>query len=345
MSDLPILLDRRQRPLRQLRLSVTDRCNLRCGYCMPEDEYVWLRREQILSLEELAQLARVFVQSGVRGIRLTGGEPLLRRGLTQLVAELAGIPGLQDIALTTNAVHLAEHAAALRAAGLQRLTISLDTLQRERFAELTRRDRFAEVMQGLDAAESAGFHSTKLNVVLQRGWNDDELEALLRFGQERQLEVRFIEYMDVGGATHWAMQKVVSHAEILQRLRASFGEIQAVTRTDAAPADRFQLADGTVFGIIASTTRPFCGSCDRSRVTADGTWFRCLYARTGTPLRDVLRRDGLECVRDLIHELWAGRTDAGAEERLALRDERGPMQQPGRPADDDPMLEMRTRGG
>lgn len=339
------LLDQRQRPLRQLRLSVTDRCNLRCHYCMPEEEYAWLPRPQILSLEELAEIATVFVDCGVRGVRLTGGEPLLRKNLTELVARLAEIPEIEDLALTTNAVHLPRHAHALRAAGLQRLTISLDTLDSARFAALTRRDRFDEVLAGIAAASEAGFEGTKMNVVVQRDFNMDELPALLDFGRTHRIQVRFIEYMDVGGATAWAQDKVVSRAEILSVLASTHGEIQEVARTDAAPADRFQLDDGTVFGIIASTTQPFCASCDRSRVTADGTWFRCLYAREGTSLRDLLRESGPSAVREAITSAWSDRQDAGAEQRFALREQRGPLQLPGRPADEDPLLEMRTRGG
>lgn len=339
------LLDQRQRPLRQLRLSVTDRCNLRCHYCMPEEEYAWLPRPQILSLEELAEIASVFVACGVRGVRLTGGEPLLRKNLSELVARLAELPELEDLALTTNAVHLPRQAHALRAAGLQRLTISLDTLDPQRFAALTRRDRFGEVLEGIEAAAEAGFEGTKMNVVVQRDFNLDELPALLEFGRERKIQVRFIEYMDVGGATAWAQDKVVSRADMLTVLSESHGEIQEVPRTDSAPADRFRLSDGTTFGIIASTTQPFCASCDRSRVTADGTWFRCLYAREGTSLRDLLRGSGPAAVRAAIESAWSTRQDAGAEERLALREERGPLQLPGRPADEDPLLEMRTRGG
>jgi GTP 3',8-cyclase len=340
-----VILDQRQRPLRQLRLSVTDRCNLRCNYCMPEEHYVWLPRPKILSLEELAQVAEVFVGLGVRGVRLTGGEPLLRRNLAELVARIARLEGVEDLALTTNAVHLEKQAAALHAAGLQRLTISLDTLDPQRFAELTRRDRFGEVMAGIDAAEAVGFQGTKLNVVAQRGFNDDEFPALLSFARERGIQVRFIEYMDVGGATAWAQSKVVPRAEILQSIEAVHGPYSEVPRVDAAPADRFQLADGTQFGVIASTTQPFCATCDRSRVTADGSWFRCLYAREGTSLRDILRDQGVDAVRAAIISAWSERRDAGAEARFALREKRGPLQQPGRPADEDPMLEMRTRGG
>ena len=247
--------------------------------------------------------------------------------------------------MTTNAVHLPRYARALRSAGLRRLTLSLDTLDPQRFAALTRRDRFDEVLLGIDAAADAGFTGTKMNVVVQRDFNFDELTDLIAFGRERAIQVRFIEYMDVGGATAWTQDKVVSRAEMLAQIESKLGPAEELPRTDAAPADRFQLADGTVFGIIASTTQPFCASCDRSRVTVDGTWFRCLYARAGTSLRDLLRVQGVDAVRAVIESTWAQRSDAGAEQRFALRESRGPLQQPGRPADEDPLLEMRTRGG
>lgn len=345
-SDLPpTLRDQRGRPLRQLRVSVTDRCNLRCNYCMPEEDYAWLPREQILTLEETARLVALFVEAGVRGVRVTGGEPLLRRDLDQFIARVAELPGVEDLAMTTNAVHLGGHARRLRAAGLGRLTVSLDTLDAARFAALTRRDRLGEVLAGLDAADAAGFTGTKLNVVVQRGFNEDEIPALLAFGRERGYQVRFIEYMDVGGATQWARDKVVPREEILARAGAAHGTVEEVPRTDAAPADRYRLADGTVFGVIASTTRPFCATCDRSRITADGSWFRCLYARDGTQLRDLLREQGEDAVRLALRTGWGRRADAGAEDRQALRQARGPLQAPGRRADEDPLLEMRTRGG
>ncbi len=339
-----MLVDHHRRPLRNLRLSVTDRCNLRCRYCMPEEMYAWLPRPQLLDYEEMVELARVFVGLGVNKIRLTGGEPLLRRDLHRLVAQLRALDGLKDLALTTNAVLLQEQAPALAAAGLQRLTVSLDTLDAGRFEQLTQRDHFAAVIAGLDAADAAGFTGTKLNTVVERGRNEDEIPRLLAFARERGYQARFIEYMDVGGATGWTAQKVVSWQEILSQVRAAFGEVEEVARNDAAPADRYRLADGTVFGVIASTTRPFCATCDRSRVTADGMWFHCLYAQNGTDLRTPLRQEGSEAMRALVEQGWAARQDQGAVERAAL-DERGPLQAPGRDPGDNPHLEMRTRGG
>src|SRR5262245_28617366 len=283
-------LDRFGRPLRNLRLSVTDRCNLRCAYCMPEEEYVWLPRADILSFEELGRLADVFLALGVEKIRLTGGEPLLRRDLAVLVGILAGKRGLADLALTTNGILLAEQAEGLKRAGLARLTVSLDTLRPERFQALTRRDELARVLAGIEGARAAGFTGTKLNSVVLRGVNDDELVELLAFARERALEVRFIEYMDVGGATGWSAAHVVSRAEMLARIERELGRVEPDPAHDpAAPAERYVLPDGTRFGIIASTTEPFCSACDRARLTADGLFYTCLYAPTGIDLRSALR--------------------------------------------------------
>jgi GTP 3',8-cyclase len=339
----PVLLDKYARPLRNLRLSVTDRCNLRCSYCMPEPEYVWLPREDILHFEEIESLVDVFTTLGVDKVRLTGGEPLLRRGMPDLVARLARRPAIRDLAMTTNGVLLAQHAHALKDAGLHRLTVSLDTLRRDRFQQLTRYDELDRVLQGIDTAAPL-FPGLKLDTVVIRGVNDDELIPLIEFARGYGAEVRFIEYMDVGGATHWSMSRVVSRAEILDRLQERYGLITAVEETSSAPADRYRLPDGTVFGIIASTTAPFCADCDRSRLTADGMWYLCLYAAQGTDLRGPLRAGASpEQIAALIRRTWEARQDRGAEDRLAARD-RSPLI----PVDSlrrDPHLEMHTRGG
>src|SRR6266850_7456629 len=319
--------DTLSRPLASLRISVTDRCNLRCRYCMPEQEYVWLPKESILTFEEITRLARVFVGLGVTKLRLTGGEPLLRHDLPALSAMLAGIPAVQDLAMTTNGLLLAKHAEALRRAGLQRVTVSLDTLRPERMRDLARSDRHADVLAGIAAARAAGFAPIKLNTVVIRGVNDDELADLIEFASSQDAEVRFIEYMDVGGATGWSAQQVVSQREILAGLSRRYGAIAPVSSADnpAAPAERFRLPDGTTFGIIASTTAPFCRSCDRSRLTADGTWFLCLYAARGVDLREPLRGGASDAaLAALIGETWRGRVDRGAEERLAVA-ERGAL--------------------
>ncbi len=332
------------RSLRNLRISVTDRCNLRCQYCMPEEEYVWLPREEILHFEEMSRLVDVFISLGVDKVRLTGGEPLLRRNLDELIRLLAAKPALRDLALTTNGVLLAQEASALKAAGLHRVTVSLDTLDPARFTALTRRTTHAQVLEGIAAVPRAGFTDTKLDTVVIRGVNDDELEALIEFGRGVPAEVRFIEYMDVGGATRWSMDRVVSRQEMLARLERRYGTIEPVVEQTTAPADRFRLPDGTTFGIISSTTAPFCSDCDRSRLTADGMWYLCLYALQGIDLRGPLRRGASgEELRALITGRWQARTDRGAEERLAVRD-RSPLMQIGQ-LRQDPHLEMHTRGG
>jgi cyclic pyranopterin phosphate synthase len=341
---MSVLRDTLGRPLRNLRISVTDRCNLRCQYCMPEEDYLWLAREEILHFEEIATLVDVFIELGVDKVRLTGGEPLLRRHLDQLVRLLAARSELRDLALTTNGVLLAEQAPALRAAGLHRVTVSLDTLRPDRFMALTRRNTHAQVLEGLTALGPAGFTGTKIDTVVMRGANEDELSALIEFGRTIPAEVRFIEYMDVGGATRWSMDKVVSRGEMLAILERRYGGVEPLREKSSAPADRYRLPDGTVFGIIASTTAPFCAACDRSRLTADGIWYRCLYAQEGTDLRDPLRRGATATeLKALIVPAWKARQDRGAEERLRLRD-RSPLVQIGR-LREDPHLEMHTRGG
>jgi cyclic pyranopterin phosphate synthase len=330
--------------LRNLRVSVTDRCNLRCEYCMPEEEYVWLPRADILHFGEMATLVDVFLDLGVDKVRLTGGEPLLRRDVARLVGMLAARPRIRDLAMTTNGVLLAEHAAALKAAGLHRLTISLDTLDPQRFARLTNRTSHAKVLEGIAAVPAAGFTNTKLDTVVIRGVNDDELADLIEFARAVPAEVRFIEYMDVGGATRWSMEQVVSRAEMLERLSRRYGRIEPVVETSTAPADRFRLPDGTIFGIIASTTAPFCADCDRSRLTADGLWYLCLYATRGVDLRGPLRGGaGPDELRALVTGVWRARTDRGAQDRLALGN-RQPLVQIGG-LKRDPHLEMHTRGG
>jgi cyclic pyranopterin phosphate synthase len=333
------------RVLRNLRISVTDRCNLRCQYCMPEEDYEWLPRQEILKFEEISALVDVFLDLGVEKVRLTGGEPLLRRDLPALVRLLATKPRVRDLAVTTNGVLLAEQASALHQAGLHRVTVSLDTLRADRFKRLTRREGLDQVLAGIAAVPRAGFTGTKLDTVVMREVNDDELADLIEFGKQVPAEVRFIEYMDVGGATRWSMDTVVSRAQILDRLSRRYGRIEPVPEPGStAPAERFRLPDGTVFGIIASTTAPFCAACDRSRLTADGMWYLCLYALEGTDLRGPLRRGASrEELAALITGGWRRRADRGAEERLAARD-RGPLVQIAR-LKQDPHLEMHTRGG
>jgi cyclic pyranopterin phosphate synthase len=311
---------------------------------MPEEEYLWLPREEILTFEEISRLVDVFIGLGVDKVRLTGGEPLLRRDLARLIAMLAARPALRDLAITTNGVLLAEAAPALRAAGLHRVTISLDTLRADRFAALTRRTTHGQVLEGIAAVPRAGFTGTKLDTVVMRGVNDDELADLVEFGKRVPAEVRFIEYMDVGGATRWSLDQVVGRTEMLAALERRYGRIEPVVEESTAPADRFRLPDGSVFGIISSTTAPFCADCDRSRLTADGLWYLCLYAMRGIDLRGPLRGGASDAqLAALVTGGWSARTDRGAEERLALG-QRTPLVQIGG-LRRDPHLEMHTRGG
>ena len=337
-------VDLHGRALANLRLSVTDRCNLRCAYCMPEPEYTWLAKSLILSFEEIARLVDAFVLLGVDKLRLTGGEPLLRKDLPALVELLAARTAIRDLALTTNGLLLAELAPQLARAGLHRLTVSLDTLDPARFRALTRRDGLEQVLAGIAAARAAGFRKLKLDSVILRGTNDDELVPLLEFARAQEAELRFIEYMDVGGATNWSMDTVFPRAEMLARIAAAYGPVTPLVEHSSAPAERFLLADGTVFGIIASTTQPFCASCDRSRLTADGMWFTCLYARHGLDLRAPLRAGASASdLAALISAGWTRRSDRGAEERLALH-QRKPLAESAE-LRSDPHLEMHTRGG
>jgi cyclic pyranopterin phosphate synthase len=339
-----MIADTLGRPLRNLRLSVTDRCNLRCEYCMPEDEYQWLPREDLLHFEEISSLVDIFIGQGVDRVRLTGGEPLLRRDLPKLVAMLSAKPGLKDLALTTNGILLAEQIDALAGAGLRRVTVSLDTLHADRFKALTRSDELPRVREGMQAARRVFPSGFKIDTVVIKGVNDDELVDLIEFGKSMGAEVRFIEYMDVGGATKWSPGRVFSRSDILARLSERYGTITPIVEDSSAPADRYQLAGGTVFGIISSTTQPFCASCDRSRLTADGMWYLCLYAAKGNDLRAALRGGvSTEQLAQIIRGGWNARDDRGAEQRLALGDRSGFV--PVKALKKDPHLEMHTRGG
>ncbi len=340
------LTDTLSRPLASLRVSVTDRCNIRCRYCMPEDEYVWLPRASILTFEEIDRLVGVFSRVGVSKVRLTGGEPLLRQQLDGLIGLLSRRPGIKDLALTTNGILLARAARTLREAGLHRVTVSLDTLRPDRFKVFTRSARHAEVLAGIAAAVQAGFASVKLNTVVIRGFNDDEMVDLLEFGRSQGVEVRFIEYMDVGGATQWSAGDVVSRREILATLSRRYGPIREVAGPvrSSAPAERFALPDGGTFGIIASTTEPFCRTCDRGRLTADGMWLLCLYAESGLDLRDMVRSGATDDeIASRLSAVWRSRTDRGAEERLTAPQRSALYQIASLRA--DPHREMHTRGG
>lgn len=343
---MPVTLarDTLGRSLRSLRVSVTDRCNLRCQYCMPETDYVWLPRQDILTFEEVSALVDLFADLGVDRVRITGGEPLLRKDLPDLVRLLAAKTLIQDLALTTNGILLAGQAEALQSAGLHRITLSLDTLKPDRFLALTRFNELDAVLAGLEEAVRIWPRAVKVDSVIIRGVNEDEVGDLLEYGRRVGAEVRFIEYMDVGGATRWSLDDVVPRTEILQIIEARYGAVSPVDERTSAPADRYHLEDGTTFGIISSTTAPFCQTCDRSRLTADGLWYLCLYAQSGIdlrgPLRDGARPDELQA---LIRSTWTARTDRGAETRLSTGD-RQPLISV-ETLQKQPHLEMHTRGG
>ncbi len=331
------------RPLANLRLSVTDRCNLRCQYCMPEQDYVWLPKEDILHFEEIDRLVDAFLDVGVRRVRLTGGEPLLRKDLPVLVERLAAKPRIEDLAITTNGVLFAPMADMLKRAGLHRVTVSLDTLRPDRFAAIARSKELDRVMSGMDAAARI-FPGFKIDMVVIKGTNDDEIVDMVEFAKAHGAELRFIEYMDVGGATRWSWDQVTTRADILATLTAQYGTIHPVDEHSSAPADRFRLPDGTTFGIISSTTDPFCRDCDRSRLTADGMWYLCLYAARGTDLRAPLRAGVSSAeMAAMLASIWQRRSDRGAEARLAMRDRSQMI--PLSSLKRDPHLEMHTRGG
>ncbi|WDQ15341.1 GTP 3',8-cyclase MoaA [Rhodopirellula sp. P2] len=294
MTDPFALVDRFGRRHDSLRISITDRCNIRCFYCMPEHDAEFLPRSGVLTFEEIERLAGLMVQRcGVRDIRITGGEPLVRRDCVELTAMLAQIDGLEDLSMTTNGMLLREHAADLRAAGLQRLNISLDTLDEATFAKITRRPGVDRVIAGIDAAIEAGFESIKLNALAIRGISESELVGLVRFAIGRGVTLRFIEFMPLDSDRAWQSADVLSGDACLQLLSEAFGEVTPMGRQNqSAPAETFRLAcdgrEGTI-GIIRSVTQPFCGDCNRLRLTADGGLRNCLFAQSETPLRDAMR--------------------------------------------------------
>lgn len=343
--DLPILDDRRGRPMRSLRISVTDQCNLRCGYCMPEDEYTWLPRSRILRYGQITEFVKAAVQLGVTRIRLTGGEPLLRKELWRLIEQISLVQGVADLALTTNGVLLADRAEEIFGAGLQRLTVSLDSLRPKRYKELTRYGNISRVMEGLRVARDICPTRIKINCVIMAGVNDDELEDLMLWSWEQGYELRLIEYMDVAGATQWSPDRVLPRSEILRRLEAAFGSPAPLQKEGAAPADRFSIKGHGTFGIISSTSTPFCGTCDRLRLTADGTLFTCLYADKGFDMGAIIRKtNDPQFLLQELRAIWGQRNDRGAEERLALAGNRGILA-PASELKDRPLSEMHSKGG
>ena len=314
VTDAAVLIDGYGRRVKDLRISVTDRCNFRCTYCMPAEGLEWLPAEELLTFEEIHRVARICAERfGFEAFRLTGGEPLLRPRLSELVALLSGL-GL-DIALTTNGTGLVRHAAGLAAAGLSRVNVSCDSLRPERFAEMTRRDELGRVLMGIDAALAAGLAPVKVNVVVMRGMNDDEVVDFARFGRERSVDIRFIEYMPLDADGGWKPETVVPSAEIIAAISQVFPLERAHYTDGPAPAHLWRYADGAgTVGVIPSVTEPFCGDCDRVRITADGQLRTCLFSLDETDLRGVLRSGGTD--DDVAQALSGAVADKWAAHRI-----------------------------
>ena len=310
------LIDSFGRTVRDLRISVTDRCNFRCTYCMPEEGLKWLDRSEVLTYEEIERVARICVETfGVDSLRLTGGEPTVRAHLPQLIAKLAALrlpDGTKpDIALTTNGATLRNIALELRDAGLDRINVSMDSLKPERFFAMTRRDELHNVLAGIAEAQVAGFSPMKVNAVVERGANDDEILDLVRYGRDNNVEVRFIEFMPLDATNEWERNKVVSQDEIVATIAAEF-PLELMPSRGAAPADRWRFLDGKgTVGVIPSVTHPFCGDCDRVRLTSDGQFRTCLFATDESDIRSLLRNGGTdeeiaELIQIAVGAKWAG---------------------------------------
>ena len=320
---LPLLpTDTLGRPLHDLRISVTDRCNFRCVYCMPRavfgPDHAFLPRDELLSFEEITRLVRLFVELGVRKVRLTGGEPLVRRDLPSLVGDLAAIEGVEDLTLTTNGVLLPQHATALKEAGLDRVTVSLDADDDETFTRMNdARVPVASVLEGLSAAEAAGLGPIKLNMVVKRGWNQHAILPMARRFRGTGRILRFIEYMDVGHSNGWRLDDVVTADEILATVASEFPVEPMPPTKRGEVAERFRYLDGAgEIGVIASVSRPFCGTCDRARLSADGQLYTCLFATRGHDLRSLLRDGAPDAeLSAAIRDIWEHRDDRYSELR------------------------------
>lgn len=320
----PLLQDAMGRPLRDLRLSVTDRCNFRCTYCMPKEvfgrDHAFLPKVEVLTFEEMTRLARIFVGLGVEKIRLTGGEPLLRRHLPVLVEQLAGIPGLKDLTLTTNGSALVNLARPLREAGLTRLTVSLDALDDTVFRAMNDVDFPVErVLAGLDVALAAGFSPVKINMVVKRGVNDHQILPMVRRFRDPRFILRFIEFMDVGSTNGWRMDDVVPAAEIISTVESEFALEPLAPNYPGEVARRWRHRDGAgEIGVITSVTQPFCQGCTRARLSADGHLYTCLFTSTGHDLRTLLRSGADDAaVERVLRAVWSARTDRYSELRTA----------------------------
>ena len=313
-----MLCDAYNRPVKDLRISVTDRCNFRCIYCMPHDEYEWIDKKEILSFEEITRLVKIFVQLGVEKIRLTGGEPLVRRNLELLIAQLSAIEGVKDLCLTTNGSLLAEKVEALKAAGLKRINVSVDTLNPEKFREICKRGDLDKVLEGLFAAKRRGLDPIKINAVIERGINDDDILELVEFSRENGFSIRFIEYMDVGNTNSWTSEKLVPKKEIVERINARFPLKEVGRENGSAPAVDYEFIDGRgEVGIVASVTEPFCSTCNRARLTADGKLVTCLFSSVGHDLKALLRGGAVDQeISEFVTGIWKQRKDRYSAERL-----------------------------
>jgi cyclic pyranopterin phosphate synthase len=324
MSESVTVLDRLNRPLRDLRISVTDRCNFRCVYCMPKEifgpDFAFLPSSALLSFEEITRLAGIFIAHGLRKVRLTGGEPLVRRDIERLVAMLNALPGLEDIALTTNGSLLASKAGALKAAGLRRVTVSLDSLNNETFQRMNDVDfPVVRVLEGIEAAAAAGLEPVKVNMVVKRGLNEHDIVPMARYFREAGHIVRFIEYMDVGHTNGWRLDDVVPSREIIQRISDELPLEPVPPTYPGEVANRFRYRDGSgEVGVIGSVTQPFCQGCTRARLTSEGKLFTCLFGIDGVDFRAALRNgDSDEQIAALIRGTWESRTDRYSELRSA----------------------------
>ncbi len=318
LTDQEPLRDLLGRAVKDLRISVTDRCNFRCVYCMPLDKYEWIQRKEILTFEEITRIAGLFVSLGIEKIRLTGGEPLLRRDLEKLVSTLSALPGIKDLCLTTNGSLLSEKICELAEAGLKRINVSVDSLDREKFKAMSRRDGLNKVLEGLFEARRLGLNPIKINTVVERGVNENEVLDLVEFSRSNGFAIRFIEYMDVGNANNWVSSKMVPKSEILAAIASRY-PLREVGRTNgSAPSVDYQFADGIGdLGVIASVTEPFCRGCNRARLTSDGRLVTCLFSERGYDLKGMLRRGAGDAeIQASIRSVWAGRSDRYSEERL-----------------------------
>jgi len=327
-TDSPIL-DQFERPFRDLRISVTDRCNFRCPYCMPAEifgeRYHFLPKSELLTFEEIARLTRMFVRLGARKVRLTGGEPLVRQQIELLVGQLAAVEGLEDLAMTTNGYLLPQKAQALKEAGLRRLTVSLDSLNDDVFRRMNgNRAGVRDVLEGIAAAENAGFGPIKINAVVQRGVNDHTLVDLARYCKDHGYIVRFIEYMDVGTLNGWRLEEVVPADEIVAMIDAAMPLEPIQNNYHGEVALRYRYRDGGgEIGVIASVTRPFCGSCTRLRLSPEGELYTCLFAVKGTDLREPLRSGATDDeIEQIMRRMWGARSDRYSEIRASLTDTR-----------------------